>query len=131
MGDGAGDEPREGARAQREGFGADGLTLSLPAMPAAVNTNVTELPESRVRVEAEIPADEVERSVQRTARSMGRDLRLPGFRKGKVPPPVVIQRMGREAVVDEAVRGTIARWYVDAIDAAGIHPIGEPQLDIG
>ncbi|MEA2286194.1 MAG: trigger factor [Solirubrobacteraceae bacterium] len=102
-----------------------------PAMPAAVNTNVTELPESRVRVEAEIPADEVERSVQKTARSMGRDLRLPGFRKGKVPPPVVIQRMGREAVVDEAVRGTIARWYVDAIDAAGIHPIGEPQLDIG
>jgi trigger factor len=100
-------------------------------MPAAVNTTVTELPESRVRVEAEIPADEVERSVQKTARSMGRDLRLPGFRKGKVPPPVVIQRMGREAVVDEAVRGTIARWYVDAIDAAGIHPVGEPQLDIG
>ena len=100
-------------------------------MPAAVNTTVTELPESRVRVEAEIPADEVERSIQKTARAMGRDLRLPGFRKGKVPPPVVIQRMGREAVVDEAVRGTIARWYVDAIDAAGIHPIGEPQLDIG
>jgi trigger factor len=102
-----------------------------PAMPAAVNTTVTELPESRVRVEAEIPADEVERSIQKTARAMGRDLRLPGFRKGKVPPPVVIQRMGREAVVDEAVRGTIARWYVDAIDAAGIHPVGEPDLDIG
>jgi trigger factor len=100
-------------------------------MPAAVNTTVTELPESRVRVEAEIPADEVERSIQKTARTMGRDLRLPGFRKGKVPPPVVIQRMGREAVVDEAVRGTIARWYVDAIDAAGIHPVGEPELDIG
>lgn len=102
-----------------------------PAMPAAVNTTVTELPESRVRVAAEIPADEVERSVQKTARAMGRDLRLPGFRKGKVPPPVVIQRMGREAVVDEAVRETIARWYIDAIDAAGIHPVGEPQLDIG
>jgi trigger factor len=100
-------------------------------MPAAVNTNVTELPESRVRVEAEVPAEEVERSVQRAAAAMGRDLRLPGFRKGKVPPPVVIQRMGRDAVVDEAVRGTIARWYTDAIDAAGIHPVGEPDLDIG
>ncbi|MEY2534714.1 MAG: trigger factor, partial [bacterium] len=102
-----------------------------PAMPAAVNTTVTELPESRVRVDAEVPADEVERSIQRTARAMGKDLRMPGFRKGKVPPPVVIKRIGREAIVDEAVRGTIARWYVDAIDAAGIHPVGDPQLDIG
>jgi trigger factor len=98
---------------------------------AAVKTTVTELPESRVRVEAEVMPDEIERSVQRTARAMGRDLRMPGFRKGKVPPPVVIQRMGREAVVDEAVREQIGRWYLDAIDAAGIHPVGDPQLDIG
>ena len=48
---------------------------------------------------------------------------MPGFRKGKVPPPVVIQRIGREAVVDEAVRGQIGRWYLDALDAAG-HPPG-------
>jgi trigger factor len=100
-------------------------------MPAAVKTTVKELPESRVRVEAEVTPDEIERSVQRTARAMGRDLRMPGFRKGKVPPPVVIQRVGREAIVDEAVRGQIGRWYLDAIDAAGIHPVGDPQLDIG
>jgi len=98
---------------------------------AAVKTTVTELPDSRVRVEAEVMPDEIERSVQRTARAMGRDLRMPGFRKGKVPPPVVIQRMGRETVVDEAVREQIGRWYLDAIDAAGIHPVGDPQLDIG
>jgi trigger factor len=100
-------------------------------MPAAVKTTVTELPESRVRVEAEVTPDEVERSVQRAARALGRDLRMPGFRKGKVPPPVVIQRVGRETVVDEAVRGQIGRWYLDAIDAAGIHPVGDPKLDIG
>jgi trigger factor len=100
-------------------------------MSAAVKTTVTELPESRVRVEAEVTPDEIERSVQRTARAMGRDLRMPGFRKGKVPPPVVIQRVGREAVVDEAVRGQIGRWYLDAIDDAGIKPVGDPQLDIG
>jgi trigger factor len=98
---------------------------------AAVKTTVTELPDSRVRVEAEVLPEEIERSVQRTARAMGRDLRMPGFRKGKVPPPVVIQRMGREAIVDEAVREQIGRWYLDAIDAAGIHPVGDPQLDIG
>jgi len=100
-------------------------------MPAAVKTTVTELPESRVRVEAEVPAAEVERRMQATARQMGRDLRMPGFRKGKVPPPVVIQRVGREAVVDEAVRGQIGRWYMDALDEAGIHPVGDPDLDIG
>ena len=100
-------------------------------MSAAVKTTVTELPESRVRVEAEVTPDEIERSVQRTARAMGRDLRMPGFRKGKVPPPVVIQRVGREAIVDEAVRGQIGRWYLDAIDSAGIHPVGDPDLDIG
>jgi trigger factor len=100
-------------------------------MSAAVKTTVKELPESRVRVEAEVTPDEIERSVQRTARAMGRDLRMPGFRKGKIPPPVVIQRVGREAVVDEAVRGQIGRWYLDAIDDAGIKPVGDPQLDIG
>jgi trigger factor len=100
-------------------------------MPAAVKTTVTELPDSRVRVEAEVTPDEVERSVQRAARALARDLRMPGFRKGKVPPPVVIQRVGRETVVDEAVRGQIGRWYLDAIDAAGIHPVGDPKLDIG
>jgi trigger factor len=100
-------------------------------MSAAVKTTVTELPDSRVRVEAEVPPEEIERSVQRTARAMGRDLRMPGFRKGKVPPPVVIQRMGRPAIVDEAIREQIGRWYLDAIDAAGIHPVGDPKLDIG
>src|SRR3954452_1473221 len=100
-------------------------------MSAALKTTVTELPDSRVRVDAEVTPDEIERSVQRAARAMGRDLRMPGFRKGKVPPPVVIQRMGRDVVVDEAVREQIGRWYLDAIDAAGIHPVGDPQLDIG
>src|SRR3954451_14663868 len=100
-------------------------------MPAAVKTTVPELPESRVRVEAEVPAEEVERSIQRAARELGRDLRMPGFRKGKVPPPVVIQRLGRESIADEAIRGQLGRWYVDAIDAADIHPVGEPKVDLG
>jgi trigger factor len=98
---------------------------------AHVKTTVTELPESRVRVEAEVPPEEIERRVEAAARALGRDMRMPGFRKGKVPPPVVIKRVGREVVLDEAVRGTLGRWYLDAIDAAGIHPVGEPDLDLG
>jgi trigger factor len=96
-----------------------------------VKTNVTELPESRVRVEAEVPAEEVERRVQEAARQLGRQMRIPGFRKGKVPPPVVIRRLGREAVVDEAITRSLGNWYVDAIDAAGITPVGDPELDLG
>ena len=97
----------------------------------AVSATVTELPESRVRVEAEVASAEVERSLDRAARQLGRDLRIPGFRKGKVPTPVVIQRIGRDAVLDEAVRGFLPQWYVDAVDAAGIAPVGEPSLDVG
>jgi trigger factor len=96
-----------------------------------VKTTVTELPESRVRVEAEVPADEVERRVQDTARRLGRELKMPGFRKGKVPPPVVIRRVGRSALLEDAVRDGLSRWYVEAIDDAGVDPVGDPKLDLG
>jgi trigger factor len=98
---------------------------------ASVKTNITELPESRVRVEAQVPAEEVERRVQQAAKQLGAQMRIPGFRKGKVPPPVVIRRLGRETVLDEALRSSLGTWYVDAIDEAGITPIGEPDLDVG
>jgi trigger factor len=99
-------------------------------MAEPVTTTVTELPESRVRVQAEVPAAEVEKRVAVAARTLGRNLRIPGFRKGKVPPPVIIQRVGREAVLDEAVRESIAGWYTAAIDAANVVPVGEPNLDL-
>ena len=85
-------------------------------MSATVTTTVTELPESRVRVEAEVAPAEVERRMQQTARKLGNSLRIPGFRKGKVPPPVVIRRLGREYVLDEAMREALGAWYVDAVD---------------
>jgi trigger factor len=69
--------------------------------------------------------------VAQAARGLARNLRVPGFRAGKAPPPVVIQRVGREAVLDEAVRESLGAWYAAAIDAAAIVPIGEPELDLG
>ncbi len=100
-------------------------------MASALKTNVTELPESRVRVDAEVPAAEVERSLTQAARRLARDTRVPGFRRGKVPPAVFIRRVGREYVLDEAVRSSIGGWYADAIGAAKIAPVGEPKLDLG
>jgi len=97
---------------------------------AVIETTVTELPESRVRVEAQVPAAEVDKRVQRAARALGREMRIPGFRRGKVPPPVVIRRVGREAILDEAVRDGLSSWYVDAIEAAGVDPVGDPSLDL-
>jgi trigger factor len=98
---------------------------------STVKTSITELPESRVRVQAEVPAEEVERRVTQAARQLGRQMRVPGFRKGKVPPPIVIRRLGREAVLDEALRSALGGWYADAIEEAGIAPVGEPDLDVG
>jgi trigger factor len=101
------------------------------AASSPVTTTVTELPESRVRVEAEVPAAEVERRLAQAARQLARNLRVPGFRAGKAPPPVVIQRVGRAAVLDEAVRDSLGTWYAAAVDAARIVPVGEPDLDLG
>lgn len=96
-----------------------------------LKTEVTKLPESRVRVAAEVPADEVERRIQQAAKQLGRELRIPGFRKGKVPPTVVIRRLGREAVLDEALRSALSNWYIEALDGAGIAPVGDPDLNVG
>src|SRR3954467_10775736 len=131
----AGVDPRRKARGQGQAAGghrrADATLRGHMAAATTVKTTVSELPESRVRVEAEVPAEEVQRRLTEAAGRMGRDIRMPGFRKGKVPAPVVIQRIGRDAVLDEAVRGSLSRWYVDAIDDAGIHPVGDPDVDLG
>jgi trigger factor len=99
-------------------------------VPAALKTTLTELGESRVRLQVEVPPAEVEGRVERKARQLGSQLKLPGFRKGKVPAPLVIQRMGREAILEEAVRDTLSSWYADAIATAGVVPVGDPTLDI-
>ncbi len=100
-------------------------------MSGALKTKLTELGDSRVRLQVEVPAEELEGRLERKARQLGQQLKLPGFRKGKVPAPLVIQRMGREVVLEEAVRDTISSWYSDAIETSGIVPVGDPKLDLG
>ena len=95
---------------------------------AAVTTAVTELGDSRVRLLVHVPAVEVEDRLERKAQQLGRDLKLAGFRRGKVPAPLVIQRVGREAVLEEAVRETLSSWYAQAVAAAAIVPVGDPDL---
>ena len=95
-----------------------------------VQTKVTELPDSRVRLDAEVPSAEIESRLQRTATALGRELKLPGFRQGKVPAAMVIQRMGREAVLEQAVRDSLPEWYEEAILRSGVSAVGDPKLDL-
>ena len=99
-------------------------------MSAGVKTNTTELPDSRVRVEVEVPTEALERELKTAAAQLGREMRVPGFRSGKVPPEVVLQQVGREAVLDEAVRRGLPGWYEEALTDAGVQTVGDPQVDL-
>src|SRR5260221_3111835 len=103
---------------------------AIVARPMAVTTSTTELPESRVRLDVEVEAQDVEREVNRAAGELGRDMKIPGFRKGKVPPQVVLQRLGREQLVSEAVQRGMADWYEEAVNSAGVAAVGHPKVDM-
>ncbi len=95
-----------------------------------MRTSVTELGDARVRVEVGIEADAVQDRVERAAQALAREMRMPGFRKGKVPPQLVIQRVGREAVLEQALRDSLPEWYERALLNAGITPVGDPELNV-
>jgi trigger factor len=93
-------------------------------------TTTTDLGDSRLRVEVEVDPEAVEREVADAAGAIGRDLKIPGFRKGKVPPQVVLRQVGRGAVLEEAVRRGLGDWYEQAVREARIAPVGDPKLDV-
>jgi trigger factor len=99
-------------------------------MPASVDTEVTELPESRVKIAATVPSADVEASLAAAAKQYANEMRMPGFRKGKVPPQLVLQRIGREAVMDQALRESLPEWYERALLDSRVTPVGEPKLDM-
>ncbi len=95
-----------------------------------MKTTVTELEDSRARVEVEVPADEVSVQVQRAARALAREMRMPGFRKGKAPPSLAIQRLGYDTVFQEAIQEALPEWYQRAVYSSGVVPIGSPEVEI-
>jgi len=96
----------------------------------AVKTTTTELDRSRVRVEVEVEPDAVERELAATANDLARDMKMPGFRKGKVPPEVVLRQLGREAVLDQALRRALPAWYEEAVTEARVATVGDPKIDL-
>lgn len=95
-----------------------------------MRTTVTELPESRARIEVGIESDLVARRMDRAGKQLAGEMKLPGFRKGKVPPQLVIQRLGREAVLEQAIRDSLPEWYEQAIVESGLPTVGDPKLDV-
>jgi trigger factor len=95
-----------------------------------METSLTELPDSRVRVEVEVPPKDVERAASRAARAMAKELRMPGFRQGKAPPSLVIQRLGFAPVLEEAIRDALPEWYERALLDSGVSPIGDPSIEM-
>src|SRR4030095_14659166 len=96
----------------------------------AVKTKTTELGDSRVRVEVEVPSEALESELRKAAVELGRAMRGPGFPSGKVPAEVVLRQVGREAVMDEAVRRGLPAWYEEALADARIQSAGEPRVEL-
>ena len=96
-----------------------------------MRTNVTELPESRVRVDVAIAPDALAKRVDRAAKALAGEIKMPGFRQGKVPAQLVVQRLGREAVLEQALRESLPEWYERALLETGIATVGDPKLDVG
>jgi trigger factor len=95
-----------------------------------MQTSVTELADSRVRVEVAVDPKDVDRAASRAARAMAKEMRMPGFRKGKAPPALVIQRIGFGPVLEEAIREALPEWYEAALLDSGISPIGDPSIEM-
>lgn len=95
-----------------------------------LTAEVTPLDENKVRLDVAVPEDEVQRRMDRAIRRLGREVRVPGFRPGKAPAEVIVQRVGHDAVVQEMLRGALGDWYSEAVTETGIVPIDEPDLDL-
>jgi trigger factor len=99
-------------------------------MSSSVTTTTTDLGDSRIKIDVRVGPDAVETQVRDAAAAIGREMKVPGFRQGKVPPEVVLRQVGRPAVLDEAVRIGLGDWYEEAVRDAGVATVGDPKLDV-
>jgi len=98
-------------------------------MPVAAA--VTKIEDDRVRIDVTVPEDEVRKQFDRTVKEVSGRMRLPGFRPGKVPASVVVQRVGREGIFAQMLDRALNDWYREALITAAVNPIGEPEVDLG
>ena len=95
-----------------------------------MKTDVEELSPTRVRLNVEVPFDELKPSLDKAYREVGRQVRIPGFRPGRVPPPVIDRRVGREVVLTQAVNDAMPDLYAKAVTEGDISALGQPEVEI-
>jgi len=95
-----------------------------------VKTDVEELSPTRVKLIIEVPFEELKTSLDKAYREVARKVRVPGFRPGHVPPRIIDQRIGRAAVLEQAVNEAVPEIYNRALAERDVVPLSQPELEI-
>ena len=95
-----------------------------------MKTAVEELSPTRVRLSVEVTFEELKPSLDKAYREVSRQVRIPGFRPGRVPPQIIDRRVGRAAVLTEAVNEALPEFYTKAVQEAEVFTLGQPEVDI-
>ena len=85
---------------------------------------------TRVKLTIEVPFEDFKPDLDKAYKTIGSQITVPGFRKGKVPAAIVDQRIGRAAVLDEAINGAMPGWYNQAVVDAKVQPLSQPEIDL-
>jgi len=94
-----------------------------------MKTELHELPENRVRLQVEVPVEDVDHAFDHALSDLAGSVRIPGFRKGKAPKGLIKQRVGEDALREEALDTHLSSWYQRAVAVAGIDPVDRPKID--
>ena len=95
-------------------------------MQSAVET----LSPTRVRLSVEVPFTELKPELDSAYKKIGAQVKVQGFRPGKVPQRILDQRVGRGVVIEEAVQEAVPRLYGEAIEQAGVNPVAPPKVEV-
>jgi trigger factor len=94
-----------------------------------VETQVEELAGNRVRLTVEVPRHDVEHAVEHATTDLAESVKIPGFRQGKVPRPVLVQRLGKDRIMAEAVESHIGGWFWSAAARNRLRPVAQPAYE--
>ena len=98
-------------------------------MNGRVQTEVEELSENRVRLTVQVPSHDVHHAIEHAASDLATTVKIPGFRKGKVPRQVLVQRVGKDRLMAEAIDSHIAGWFWNAAARSRLRPVANPEYD--
>jgi len=95
-----------------------------------VKTSVEQINPTRVKLTINVEPAELKPYIDAAYKTIGSQIQVPGFRKGKIPAAIIDQRVGRGAVIEQAISDGLDRFYNDAVQAEGVSPLGRPTADV-